>query len=191
MIRKIATKHDEEKKRKRNQIIVGLVLVFVMLFSVIGYSFRSNSNSNTAQILKYNNYEFTNVGGYWTLDIGGTVFSFASKPSNAYKINSSLNSITNYYGKELYLYSENAGAESEVYQNMHLVASQVLPACPADEEACDKNLPIKNCSDNFIIIKEKEEIGVFQQDGCVFIEGNAENMIKITDGFLLKILGVQ
>lgn len=191
MIRKITSKHDEEKKRRRNQITVGLVLVFLMLISILGYSFGSNSNSNTTPIIKYNGYEFTNTGGYWNLDIGGTIFSFIGNPSSAYKLNASLKSLTSYYGKMLYLYSENADAESEIYQNLYAVASGILPACPADEKECDKNLPVKNCSDNFIIIREKNETNVFQEDACVFISGPEEDLIRITDGFLLKIIGVQ
>ncbi len=191
MIRKITSKHDEEKKRRRNQIIVGLALVLVMLLSTAGYSFGSNSGENAAPTIKYNGYKFTNTGGYWNLDIGGTVFSFISNPSNAYKLNSSLKSLTNYYGKTLYLYSENPNAESEIYQNMRSVASGVQPACPENEENCGKGIPIKTCEDNFIIIREKNETSISQKDGCVFIEGPTENLVRITDGVLLKIIGVQ
>ena len=191
MIRKIISKQDEGKKKRRNQIIVGLVLVFLMLISILGYSFGSDSNSNTTPTIKYNGYEFTNTGGYWNLDIGGTVFSFISNPSNTYKLNSSLKSVTSYYGKILYLYSENPDAESEIYRNLYLVSQSIINACPENEENCDVSLPRKTCGDNFIIIIEENETNVFQEDGCVFIEGAREDLIRITDGFLLKILGVQ
>ncbi len=193
MIRKITSKQDEEKRRKKNQIIVGLVLVFLMLFSVIGYSFGGDSGTSaTVPIEKYNGYEFVYDGSLWNLNIGGTVFSFINNPKNSYKVDSELKSLTSYYGKPLYLYSESsgAGAESEIYRNLYLVSKNITDACP-EGESCDVGIPFKTCADNFIIIREKSEAKVFQQDTCVFIEGPAKYLTKIADGFLLKIMGIQ
>jgi hypothetical protein len=191
MIRKITSKHDEEKKRRRNQIIVGLVLVFVMLLSTLGYSFGSNTSSGSSPTINYNGYEFTYLNGLWNLDSGGQTFNFISNPSIAYKLNFSIKPLADYQGKTLYLYSENLGAESEIYQNMQNVALSVPPACPENEENCGKGIPVKTCADNFIIIREKNETNILQKDDCLFIEGPAEDLVRITDGVLLRIIGVQ
>ena len=189
MIRKITSKHDEHKKRRRNQIIVGLVLVFLMLFSIIGYSFGSNPTSGTTPTIKYNGYEFTTAGGYWNLNIGGTLFSFITHPKDAYKVELELESLTSYYNKPLYLYSENVGAENEIYTNLYSISQGVIYACP-EGESCEENVPLKTCEDNFIMIREKDEVMVSQENGCVFIEGSAEDLANIADGFLLRIMGV-
>ena len=189
MIRKITSKQDEEKKSRRNQIIVGIVLVVLMLFSILGYSFGTNSGTNTSQIIKYNGYEFTNSGGLWNLNIGGTIFSFVSHPKDAYKTDSSLKSLTSYYGKPLYLYSESQDAESEIYRNLYSVSQKIEYACPTGE-ICDAGVQEKACADNFIIIREKDNTRISQDEGCIFIEGSQEDLAKIVDGFLLKIMGV-
>ena len=48
-MRKIISEHDENKKKKRNQIILGIFLVLTMFISVIGYSFQTNVRQNTNQ----------------------------------------------------------------------------------------------------------------------------------------------
>ena len=40
------------------------------------------------------------------------------------------------------------------------------------------------------MIREKDEVMVSQENGCVFIEGSAEDLANIADGFLLRIMGV-
>ena len=190
MIRKITSKQDEEKRKRKNQIIVGVVLVVLMLFSILGYSFGSNSDSGATQTIKYNGYEFTSSGGYWNLNIGGTVFSFISHPKDTYLIDSDLKSLTSYYGKPLYLYSENREAEAEIYRNLYPIAGEMTYACP-EGKSCDKNVSTRTCTDNFIIIRESENAMVYQEEGCVFIEGQGDNLAKMADGFLLKIMGVR
>ena len=64
-------------------------------------------------------------------------------------------------------------------------------ACLEGEECANDELPIKTCEDNFIIIRESDVTEVVQEDNCVFIRGEAEELAKITDAFLLKIIGVQ
>ena len=181
MIRRITSKEDEAKKTRRNQIVVGIVLVVLMLFSILGYSFGSNPSTSTSQTVEYNGYNFTSSGGLWSLSVGETAFGFASHPKNAYKTTSSLKSLTNYYGKPLYIYSESADAESEIYRNLYGVSDRVDSV---------NDTAAKTCADNFIIIREKSVARISQDGGCVFMDGPSDDLIKITDGFLLKIIGV-
>ena len=61
-------------------------------------------------------------------------------------------------------------------------------------EDCDKDLPIKNCSeDNVIVIKEpeKENENIHQEEKCVYITASFENQTKYADAFLFKILGIE
>lgn len=189
MIRKIISKQDEEKKRKRNQIIMSILLALIMILSTLGYSFGTNT-SQKEKTIKYNNYEFTYLDGLWNVNIGENIFSFAINPSNSYNVTSNINALTSYYGKPLYLYSENSNAEDEINNNLNSIASEITYAC-LNGENCDAGLPKKTCSDNFIIIKEANISGIYQNNGCVFISGGFENLTAMTDGFLLKIIGVQ
>jgi len=191
MIRRLTSKHDEDKRKKKNQIVVGVVLVFLMLLSTLGYSFGTNLSQQNQQgaIVNYNGYEFSYFNGLWSLNIGGTIFSFINSPATAFKTNSTLKSLTNYYGKPLYIYSENAEAEAEISRNLFGVSEEITPACIGGA-TCGEGIQIKTCEDNFIIIKETKEASISQENGCIFLYGPPESLTRVTDGFLLKIIGV-
>lgn len=191
MIRKITSKQDEEKRKRKNQIVIGAALVFLMLLSTLGYSFGTNLSQQNSQgaTINYNGYDFIYNNGLWTLNIGGTVFGIINNPSLSYPTNSTVKSLTSYYGKPLYIYSENKDAESEIYRNLVDVSSEISYACP-EGTICEDGVPTKTCEDNFIIIKEEKLPNIFQEDGCVYIEGPMDSLTRITDGFLLKIIGV-
>ena len=60
-----------------------------------------------------------------------------------------------------------------------------------DSAKCPENLPIKTCEDNFIIIEEKNKTAITQENKCIFIQGAKENLTKITDEFLFKVIGIR
>ncbi len=192
-MRKIETKREREGKRRRNQIIVGVVLVFVMLFSTLGFAFQNfyftggdaDSDSSEGKVT-YNDFEFTNVNGLWVLGN----FVFKNTPQQVQDVGTGLKSIDNYQGKPLYIYSENEEAEIEVYVNLGQVAERVQKACIEGEE-CSTNLPVKTCTDNFIIIKQTNNTVIRQENNCVYIEGTQENLVALADQFLFKILGIK
>jgi len=192
-MRKIISIKDEGKKKRRNQFLVGGILILVMVMSTIGYSFtrdQQNNNGNTKII--FNGYEFTQVSGFWNLNIGNAQFSFKYNPNETQKINSKINPISNYSNKPLYIYSQNPEAEIEIYRNLfyqNKIVQRVQDACPQGE-TCDSSLPVKTCDDNFVIIKESNITQITQDKNCVFIEGK-NNLTMLSDSFLYKIIGVQ
>ena len=54
-MKKITLKQNQGKMAKRNQLILGIILVFVMFFSVIGYSFQGAISEEKTTKLIYNN----------------------------------------------------------------------------------------------------------------------------------------
>ena len=58
-MRKIITKKDEEKKNKRNQIILGIILVVVMFVSVFGILVSTFNNGQKETKLTYRGHELT------------------------------------------------------------------------------------------------------------------------------------
>ena len=186
-MRRIVSKKNSEK---RKQMIVGIVLIFVMFGSVFGMIVGSFGQKNNEQKINYNGFEFVNQNDYWFTSIGEAKFVFAHNPQQVEKVNSMINHVGNYYNKPLYVFSENKNAEMEVYRNFGDIAQRIQPAC-LDEDECEENLPIKTCEDNFIIIKESEVAGISQEENCVFILGPQEDLTKLTDGFLFKVLGIE
>jgi len=205
MIRRIKPKSEEESKKRRNQLIVGGILIIIMLFSTIGYAFignnddNSNGNNNgSGKKIKYNGYEFNNNNGFWVLNARRSNFVFQYNPKETEDVNvniiSNIKSINEYYNKPLYISPQDSIATNEITVNLNQVAQRVQYACLEGENcSSESELPIKNCEDNFIIIKKdkENETSIEQKDNCVFITGNEENIIKLTDEFLFKLLGVK
>lgn len=189
-MKRIISKKKEEKRRRKNQIIVSVVLVFLMLFSVLGYAFRGEVNESENQKIEYNGFEFIKVDDFWRLEMQDYKFIFKYNPLEIEKINSDLKTLENYKGKPLYYFSENNAAIGEIYVNLKPIVQRFQPAC-LKEEKCEEDVPVKNCENNFIIIKESGVNVIRQEENCVFIEGNLENLTQISDAFLFKIIGVE
>jgi len=193
-MRKLTSKQDEEKKQKRNNLILGIILIVVMLFSTLGYGFLGrpdeNSSDNSNKVI-YKGYEFLAQNGFWVLNYQGTDFVFKYNPEEVTSIYSNINNLNSYFQKPLYIYSEDVSSETEIYVNLNNVVLRIQKACIEGSICPDENLPIKTCDDNFIIIKESDVTDITQQNNCVFIEGKMENLLKLTDEFLFKILEIE
>ena len=199
-MRRITSKYQENKRRKRNQLIIGSVLIFVMFSSVLGFAFSifsfsggDNINSNDINSVNYNGFEFKEQNSFWILNKNNINFIFRNNPHEVPRINSELKNLDNYNGKPLYIFSESIESESEIYTNLAQFVERVQNACLENQE-CDENLPVKTCEDNFIIIKEvleNETPGITQQNNCVFIKGKKVDLVRLADEFLFKILGVE
>ncbi len=190
-MRRIISKRKQEKKQKRNQLIVGVVMILLLSMGIFGYAFGGRDSKKTK--IFYNGHEFVEENGYFIVGLGNFEFSLRYNPNEIGEINSNLNLLNNYLGKPLYLSSEDIESSSEIYRNLidqNLIVPRMQLAC-LEGETCDNDeLPVKSCEDNFIIIREAEASSVMQQENCVFIEGKLEDLARITDGFLLKIIGM-
>ncbi len=173
-------------------MILGLILVGVMLFSVLGYAFRGGNNEEeNINKLEYNGFEFVEQNGFWFTNIENFQLAFKYNPTQVGEIDAELKDFNNYYGKPLYISSENSEAELEIYRNLFYRNKLVQRVQPACLEECDENLPVKTCENNFIIIKENNNSEIIQEENCVFIQGKEENLTQITDEFLFKIFGIR
>src|SRR3989344_6525182 len=182
-MRKIISKDDAGKKTKRNRIILGLFLIFIMFFSVSEYALfgqdpGESAIQGTTNTNDYNGFEFSEQGGYWILNIEENSFIFSYNPNEIERINAIVNPLESYNGKVLYLISENPAAGSEIRANLAQFVNGVLET---EKE---------NCGQNTIVIKEGNENKITQREKCVYIEGGSENLAKISDEFLFKLLKI-
>jgi hypothetical protein len=192
-MRKIIPKEIEEKRKKRNQIILGFFLVLVLIISSISFALQGGfGNTNTQQDnlsgneVDYNGFKFTNQNGLWAF--GNYVFRYL--PGEVMDLGSGINPIINYQGKPVYVYSEDESTTIDLVVNLGQAAQRVQKACP-EATNCSSDLPVKTCSDNFIIIGEDTQNSITQKDNCVFIRGQKEDLPKLVDNFLFKALGVK
>ena len=193
-MRKIISMEEEARKKKKNQIILGVFLTLIMVLSTIGFAIQGGlGNSGTSgqgsseNEVEYNGYKFVNQNGLWVL--GNLVFKYT--PQQVPDIGSGIKLAANYQGKPSYVYSEDEEAEIEVAVNLGQLAQRVQKACP-DGLICDEDLPVKTCNDNFIIIREDNtSSSITQENNCVFINGQKEELTALADQFLFKILGIK
>lgn len=200
-MRKIISKQERDKKTRRNQLIIGGILILIMVFSTVGYALSGRGDETNADKTEYNGIEFVrDNSGYWYFEIQDQQFIIINNPKNISEINF-LNtlSINDYSNKPLYFVGDIGEGSSEIARNLaDRFVLRIQQAC-LDEEDCEGNFPIKNCSiDNIIIFNEisdnetennKKEI-MYQEENCIFIFSEYENQSKYADKFLFKLLGI-
>lgn len=189
-MRRIISKEQNAKKRKRNQLILAGFLILIMFGSVFGIIVNSFGNQTSVKKIEYNGYEFVMENGFWTTKIGDYTFEFKYSPEQVEKISSTVDYSNKYKDKPLYIFSENYVADVEIYRNLGQIVQRFQGAC-LNETGCKENYPIRNCSNNFIIIRQANESRIMQEENCVFIEGNYENLTSLTDAFLFKIFNIE
>lgn len=213
-MRKLMTKEEERKKQKRNQTVVGIILIGVLVLSVFGMfanSLGDNGGNEDTQATEYNGYTFVNQNQMWISEIGEKELAINNNPSEIeeefienIKYEGDLKKIEEYPEKTLYLYSEDPMAKNKMYMNFHEDVSRMQEACPdksiyenqseLENTECDENLPIKDCSENFIIIKKSDssstESKIVQKENCLVITGSPADLPKLTDIALLEMAEV-
>lgn len=197
-MQKILSKSQRERKVKRNQLIVGIVLVGLMLLSTAGYAFmdRTDSSSTNQNAINYKGIVFTRTSEYWNFQLNNLDFTTLYNPEEVKDINPLVYlSLQDYSGKPIYYVTEPSDAESEFARNLDTrIVLRMQKACIPDVNCTDPNLPMKNCSvDNLIVIKEpskNEDEKVYQENKCIFIVSKYSNQTRYADAVLYKILGV-
>ena len=194
-MKRILTQEQKDKKNKKNQVILGIILIFLMVFSTVGYSLiNSQYNAQDTSVIEYNGIKFVQDTGYWSFQVNGNGFLTLYNPSETENVNitNSL-SLDNYMGKPLYFDSNSVEAVSEIARNLNGLVLRAQNACINSEE-CISNYPIKSCStDNVIVIrepKEGESERIYQQQNCIFIIANEDEQIKYDDRLLFDMIGV-
>jgi len=190
-MKKILTKEEKGKKDTRNKVIIGVILVILMVLSVVGYSFFSNPEEDEERV-EYNGVEFVlNEMGMWYFEIQNWGFLTSFNPQETENISAPIFTTTNSYaGKPLFFVGEGR-AKQELARNLQNFALRMQDAC-IEKKECEGNLPIKECSeDNIIIFKEEDYIEITREDNCVFITAPYAEQTRAADAFLFKILGVK
>ena len=165
----------------------------IMLFGTLGYAFGGRDEENNNKI-EYKGIEFVqDNSGYWSFIFQNYQFTTKYNPQETEDIDFfTTTSINNYINQPLYFISNFNEPNFEISRNLNQFVLRMQNAC-LDEEDCEADMPVKNCSeDNIIIIQEPEdsENKIYEQEKCVFIVADFENQTKYTDVFLFKILGI-
>ena len=188
-MRKIKSKYEQAKKQQRNNLILGIILIFVMFGSVFGIVVDSFGNKNSDSILEYQGYEFLAQDGLFYTSKDNFNFVFNYFPNESINIYGIVKPLSNYQNKPLYIYSEDDDSTAIIYQNLNPFIERIQSAC-LSKEKCKGDYPVKTCSDNFIIIEQGKE-KITQKDNCVYIRGEKEELLKLSNEFLFKSIGIK
>lgn len=183
-IKKIITKEEKEIKIKRNQFIIGFLLIFLMVFSTVGYAFTNYGNEN----LKYNNVKFIKEEGYWSFSVNGNNFLTLFNPKETEDIESVDITINNYINKPLYLSGEDGEHFSELARNLNGIVTRINKACL---DACKEDFPVKDCSDNIIIFEDSKENVIYKEKNCIFVKTDYSDFLRYTNKIIFDLLDIQ
>jgi len=186
----------KKDNNKRNQIILGVFLIIILGFSTIGYALGGRSDEENNQKIDYNGIEFVqDNSGYWYSIVQGNQFITKYNPEETEDIDffSSLN-LNNYANKPLYFVGEIGDGSSEIGRNLvERFVLRIQEAC-LNEDNCEGDLPIKNCSiDNIISFEQVPENGletIYQEENCIFIIADSQNQTRYADKFLFSVFGI-
>lgn len=191
-MKKIETAGEKEKREARNRLIIGIILVGIMVLSTAGYAFFTNerTNANSGESINYNGLIFEKGNdGFWHTTLQGYNFSFSFNPKETENITGYIFlKLNSYANKPLYFSSgSNAMGISEITRNLGSFVERVQYACINN---CSEDLPVKNCSDNIISIKDANETLIKQEENCSYILARYDDVLKASDKFIFKILGI-
>ena len=184
------TREERDKNVRRNQLIIGVLLIGLMLFSTIGYALGRGDDS--LDNIEYNGVEFVMGGsGYWEFNVDGFEFFTKYNPSELEDI-SFLNfkSLNDYSGNTLYFVGDEPEPIIEMKRNLNYFVRRINDACL--DENCVGDLPVKNCSEDNVIVVEESDVESFEErEKCVIISASLGNQTRYADAFLFELLGIR
>ena len=185
-MRKIQTQANIDKKKRKDQIVIGVVMISLLVISTLGYSLVGRNNEEDSSVQDFG-IEFFYENGFWKTVFDDNIFVFKNLPSEVSDIDVNISvSLGQYSGQVLYFVNPNAGA-SEILNNIGGYIVRYQEACINDDDGCNDDFPMKNCDSNLIIFENGNSSKVYQNDSCVFIVGDP---LRATDAFLYKVLQI-
>lgn len=192
-MRQLIPKEQKEKKATRNKAIIGIILVLIMTLSTVGYALFSGDNNSLKAKITYNGIKFTmDENGLWQFNINGNSFLTYYNPKEIENVSvSSSKPFSSYQGNKLYILGTGP-ATNEISRNIGAYSLKIGPGCiEGYEEKCNADSPIKDCSqDNVIILEESNISRIIQNQNCIFIQSPYESQTMAADAFIFKTLGV-
>ena len=194
-MRNIESPEKKEKKRKRNRLIIGIVLIGVMVLSTVGFALLQGLgviNNNSGNEIEYNGIKFTqDQNGYWASTIQGISFLTLNNPKDTEEIPLEIRlDINEIYQKPLYFVTDDTEAMNELAGNIGRFASRYQEVC-LNGEKCENDYVEKTCEDNIIVIKTTNETKIYKEENCIFLESTRENHLLISDKLIFRIFEIQ
>jgi len=190
-------KKKEKQSSKRNTALLAIIIAFITVSSILGYTMRDESN-----VVRYNNIQFTQSDNFWTANVFGNKLYFYNSPENFGSINISddaINAIINsrmFYmvfdpdEEDAYLSAIDA-VSSDFYNSFSSIPIFVQRATTSENKAYA--LPIADCKNAtayvpVIDFKSSNQTRVYLQGSCIIADSeNALDILRIRDKLLFVV----
>ena len=170
-----------ERTRRKLGFWLSMFMLFILVSSTAGFAFLSNGGSSGGEVKAESS--LTDGSEYGSYEPDSTLV-YTYEEVQAVPVNL-VKGLSDYIGNVVYVNSDNGVAINEINIALGNGASRVQEACYGD---CELDLPEKTCdetnNENVIIVKKSEFNRVYEENGCVFIEGNT----KAVDAFLYRLV---
>ena len=193
-MRKLESKEHRAKKDKKKKYILGALLIFITFGSVFGVIVSFMGQGQKApKAITYHGTVFSPNGTLYTFKWNGGLFGISQAPTNLENLTYSINISKNIYsfsGSPVYIESRDFSPYQELANNLQNTALRVQQACTNASTCFDSTFPIKDCSNNVIVVKTAPQNKIYQNNSCIYIEGNQADLLSLTDVTILKLLGI-
>lgn len=181
-MRQIESEEVIRAKRKRQQAVLGVFMIVLLLGSTAGYAV-SLLSSESVSVDGSNGKPFFD-GVSWIVPYAGVQFALQASPEEASAVPfEGLFNPSNYYGPVVYIDAENEVIKQKLGGVIGLLAPRVQEACYGSCEQPD--LPEKQCDEPLVVWREANTRRIYTDASCVFIEGD----YVAVDAFLYRLLG--
>ncbi len=185
-MRKIQTAEIQAGKARRKKIFVGVVLIFLMVVSTLGYSLMQGDGGEDSSKVEENGLVFYRQNGVWMTSIDGETFGFQYLPSEIANISVGGDYDLSMYTNQLLYYTSPSEGVVEILNNVGRYVLRSQGAC-LNEIECEGDLPTKDCWSNVIVTEVGNETKVYNNESCVYLVGDS---MKAADAFLYKLLKI-
>lgn len=192
-MKKLLTKEEKEKKSRRNALLIGGVMIFLMLFSTAGYSIMNSGKTNNINYLDYKGVKFIKSDdSYWRFTYNGLDYVTRNNPEEVANISIKINDIDYKDFSNQVIYTAGEPDDNILLGNLYQIIKRHSRACI--DYNCTENAPIKDCSSDVIIVineaKEDEEERIYSDKKCIYITSSYTNLSKYIDALIYKIIGL-
>jgi len=192
-MRRIQTASEKELREKRVRVIFGSIVIGLLVLSTVGYALvfggqiggvEPTTQVNTTEFERNPDGSYFN-GRYFVYTLGTQQHYFSYAKDAVANVSVTLNTtIQEFLSERVYLVGNDSIFLSEVATNLQPYTGSLQRACLG---ACEEDLPEKDCSDTHLIVHAASEtLRVYQEEGCIFIEGD----VRATDAFLYRFFGL-
>ena len=192
--------HQKESTtaKKIVPLLVGFFIIAVMVLSVLEFG-----NQGNEETIKYNGHKFTKINDRWVTYVNNNKIALLYNPKDVEdaKADADYGSLL-MSAKTYFSFDQSQPAlflpanELMLNKNILGITSQLILACPSDNEACEaKNLPIKTCDDasvstGIILFETANETSMSFKNNCLKFQGTQEGINKLLTRLVLKRLGI-